>query len=151
VNRFIILNLFLGCAIELFFDAKKENEAIIRPHQLEEFVKKWGEFDQDGSGFIEPQDYIFILYDLPPPIGLKDEDAMPHQTPDKITDNKKDLHLKSPWKKIVLTKKQVLNTLKEYNVPIYRYAGKIVVHYRDAVIRISQNAVCFKYKLMGLE
>jgi hypothetical protein len=69
--RIIIVNLFLAIVIEGFFEILLENEAIINKSQLFEFLIKWSDYDPEGTGFITFEDLIFLLFELPPPLGFK--------------------------------------------------------------------------------
>lgn len=41
----ILINLFLAAVIGGYVESKKENEAAINPHQMEDFLDKWREYD----------------------------------------------------------------------------------------------------------
>jgi len=51
----------------------KENEAALQPRDLDILIEKWSEYDPDATGFITPHNFAFMLYELPPPIGLMDQ------------------------------------------------------------------------------
>lgn len=53
----------------------------------------------------------------------------------------------SPNRKVILNRKQRFNTMMEYNVPIYNNR----IHYADACVIISHNAVKKRDKLINLE
>jgi hypothetical protein len=72
-GRLITMNLLLGSAIELFFEAKRETDAPIKQEQIEGFVRLWSIYDPTGSGFMTPEEYGFLINELPVPLGLKDD------------------------------------------------------------------------------
>lgn len=72
----IVLNLLLAVVVEGFAESKKENDAVINPSQIDEFLDKWAEYDPKGTGLITPEEFLFILHDLFPPIGLKEETVL---------------------------------------------------------------------------
>ena len=37
------------------------------------FLNKWAEYDPDGTGFITPDEYLFLINDLYKPLGRKDD------------------------------------------------------------------------------
>ena len=47
-----MLNLFLAKVVEGYTELRKENDAIITPALMDEFLVKWSEFDPEGTGFI---------------------------------------------------------------------------------------------------
>jgi hypothetical protein len=75
----ILVYLFLAIVIGGYADCKKESEAIILPHQMEEFLDKWAEYDPLGTGFISPEAFAFLIHDLPPPIGVKDDTTIKYE------------------------------------------------------------------------
>lgn len=76
IVRLTILNLLLAVVIEGFRDAKKENDAVINPAEIDEFLEKWAQYDPKGTGLIRPEELLFILHDLHSPIGLKEANAL---------------------------------------------------------------------------
>lgn len=71
--RIIMVNLFLAIVIEGFFETLLEEEAVISSVQMQDFLTKWSEYDPTGSGFITFEDLIFLLNELPPPLGFKED------------------------------------------------------------------------------
>lgn len=67
----ITMNLFIAVVLQGYDMSLRENEAELKPSDLNEFVEKWSEYDPTGSGFISPQNFAFLLYELRPPIGLR--------------------------------------------------------------------------------
>ncbi len=68
-----MINLFLALVVEGYSDTLAENEAVISPSSLEEFIEKWSEYDPQGTGFLTPEDLAFFLFEVNPPLGLKEE------------------------------------------------------------------------------
>lgn len=68
-----MINLFLALVIEGYLETLRENETIISPSMFETLLDKWSEYDPEGTGFLTSEDLAFLLYELPPPLGLKDE------------------------------------------------------------------------------
>lgn len=69
----ILINLFLAVVVGGYIDSKKENEAIISPSQMDELLEKWAEYDPHGTGLLTPEQFAFLVHDLSPPLGLKDD------------------------------------------------------------------------------
>ena len=42
---------------------------------MNEFLEKWSEYEPDGSGFIKPEYLAFMLYEMNPPLGIKDDNV----------------------------------------------------------------------------
>ena len=53
----IVLNLLLAVVVEGFAESKKENDAVINPAQIDEFLDKWSEYDPQGTGLIKPDEF----------------------------------------------------------------------------------------------
>lgn len=62
---------FLG-----YTSLRKENDAIITPEDIDVFLDKWAEYDPDGTGFITPDEYLFLVNELSFPLGRRDEKAI---------------------------------------------------------------------------
>lgn len=75
----ILISLFLAIVVGGYVQSKKENEAIISPAQMEEFLEKWAEYDPTGSGLITPEQYAFFIHDMPHPFGLKDSGSVKYE------------------------------------------------------------------------
>ena len=69
----IIIYLYLAVVIGGYVKTKKEDGAIISPSEVDDFFTKWAEYDKQGTGFITPDQFAFLINDLPPPLGLKDD------------------------------------------------------------------------------
>ena len=50
----ITMNLFIAVVLQGYDMSLRENEAELKPSDLNEFVEKWSEYDPSGSGFISP-------------------------------------------------------------------------------------------------
>lgn len=74
--RLTLLNLLLAVAVEGFSESQKEDEAVINPTQLDEFLDRWAEYDPRGTGLIRPEEFLFILHELFPPVGVKEETTL---------------------------------------------------------------------------
>ena len=68
-----MMNLFITVVVEGYSDSVKENEAIITPTQIDEFLMKWSDYDPHGTGFISFEQFAFLIFDLPPPLGIKED------------------------------------------------------------------------------
>ena len=147
----ILINLFLAVVVGGYIDSKKENEALISPAQMDEFLEKWAEYDPQGTGLLSPEDFAFLIHDLPPPLGLKDDNIRYEYDitgnlvfiSTKISGKKKRGYLVSDNNKVILKKTQLFKDMKLYNIPVYMSK----VHFSDACIIISHNAVAREYKL----
>lgn len=54
----------MAIVIEGYNDTLKENNAIFNPGQVEELLDKWSQFDPEATGFINPDDLVFLLLEL---------------------------------------------------------------------------------------
>ena len=53
----------------------RENEVELLPRHIDELIDKWAEYDPKATGFLTPRDFAFLLYELAPPIGFKEENV----------------------------------------------------------------------------
>ena len=65
----LVMNLSIAAVIEGLDTAKKENLGIVQTDEIEEFIDYWCDYDPYATGFISLKNFIFLLYELPPPMG----------------------------------------------------------------------------------
>lgn len=136
----ILMNLFLAVVVGGYHESKKENEAVISPVQMDEFLDKWAEYDPQGTGFLTPEEFAFLIHDLPQPLGLKDNASVKYEY--DLTAKKERGYLISENKKICLKRVQLFRDMRRYNIPVYSNR----IHFSDACRSISFNAVIKAYK-----
>ena len=66
----VIMNLSVAAVIEGLAEASKENTGIVSGDQIDILIDKWKDYDKNASGLISYKDLIFLLYEVPPPLGL---------------------------------------------------------------------------------
>jgi hypothetical protein len=66
----VIMNLSVAAVIEGLDEASKENSGIVNGDQIEFLIEVWKDYDPDASGYISYQNFLFLLYEVPPPLGL---------------------------------------------------------------------------------
>ena len=64
-----MINLLLAVVVEGYTECRKENDAVITPSQMDDFLNKWSEYDPHGTGLVSPENFAFIIFDLVPPLG----------------------------------------------------------------------------------
>ena len=42
---------------------------------MDDLIEKWSLYDPEGTGFLSPEDFVFLLYDMTPPLGMKEENV----------------------------------------------------------------------------
>lgn len=67
----LIMNLSVAAVIEGLDTAKKENMGVVQGDEIEMLIDYWQEYDNDATGWITMQDLVFLLYELPPPLGKR--------------------------------------------------------------------------------
>lgn len=65
----LIMNLSVAAVIEGLDNAKKENMGIVQGDTIDEFIEIWQDYDPNASGWITLESLVFLLYELPPPMG----------------------------------------------------------------------------------
>jgi hypothetical protein len=66
----IIMNLSVAAVIEGLDEARKENCGIVSGDQIDYLIEKWKDYDPNATGLISYQDFLFLLYEVPPPLGI---------------------------------------------------------------------------------
>ena len=67
----LIMNLSVAAVIEGLDTAKKENMGIVQGDEIEILIDLWQHYDPYASGWITMEDLVFLLYELPPPLGRR--------------------------------------------------------------------------------
>lgn len=67
----LIMNLSVAAVIEGLDTAKKENLGIIQGDEIEMLIDYWQDYDHEATGWITMTDLVFLLYELPPPLGKR--------------------------------------------------------------------------------
>lgn len=81
------------------------------------------------------KDIAFLLFDLPPPLGLKDDNIHNQKETDA---NAKTSGFMNPKRKIWYKKEQIFDALGKFNVKLY---SNHKAHFKDLCIQISYKAV----------
>ncbi|CAD8122599.1 unnamed protein product [Paramecium sonneborni] len=144
--RIIMTSLFLAMIIESYQECQLENTAAINPYQLEDFLLKWSDYDPQGTGWITPEDFAFLMFEINPPLGFKDENSQYYDFTSK--NQKIKSHLYNHKKKMRLFKTEIFQKLSDYQVQIYQNQ---MVHFKDICIQLAYNAIKKKNDLNGIE
>jgi voltage-dependent calcium channel L type alpha-1D len=75
VSQMILLNLFAAFVLDGFSVSTIERMSPIRSEHFESLVDKWSEYDPKASGWIDPQDIAFLVYELKAPLGKYEQYA----------------------------------------------------------------------------
>jgi hypothetical protein len=67
----LIMNLSVAAVIEGLDNAKKENMGIVKGDEIEDLINLWQDYDPTASGWISMNDLVFLLYELPSPMGKR--------------------------------------------------------------------------------
>ncbi|CAD8200710.1 unnamed protein product [Paramecium pentaurelia] len=144
--RIIMTSLFLAMIIESYQECQLENTAAINPYQLEDFLIKWSDYDPQGTGWITPEDFAFLMFEINPPLGFKDENSQYYEFAAK--NQKQKSHIYNHKKKMRLFKTEIFQKLSDYQVQIYQNQ---MVHFKDICIQLAYNAIKKKNDLNGIE
>ena len=69
LNAIIILDLSIGVFINALSEARKDNESVFSREKLQTFLKIWSDYDPDSTSWITPEQLVFLIYELPAPLG----------------------------------------------------------------------------------
>ncbi|CAD8121628.1 unnamed protein product [Paramecium sonneborni] len=144
--RIIMTSLFLAMIIESYQECQLENTAAINPYQLEDFLLKWSDYDPQGTGWITPEDFAFLMFEINPPLGFKDENSQYYDFAAK--NQKQKSHIYNHKKKMRLFKTEIFQKLSDYQIQIYQNQ---MVHFKDICIQLAYNAIKKKNDLLGIE
>ena len=63
------MNLSVAAVIEGLDTACKENLGFVEGSQIDDFIELWRDYDPQATGWISINSLIFLLTELPPPLG----------------------------------------------------------------------------------
>jgi voltage-dependent calcium channel L type alpha-1D len=66
----LVLNVMVAVIMDNFEDALGSEPSLMQIHHLRTFVKKWRDFDPEGTGEISRSDLTKLLKSVEPPLGL---------------------------------------------------------------------------------
>lgn len=67
----LVMNLSVAAVIEGLDTAKKENMGIVEGDEIEALTQLWSDYDPLATGWITMTNLVFLLYELPPPLGRR--------------------------------------------------------------------------------
>ncbi|CAI2378685.1 unnamed protein product [Moneuplotes crassus] len=70
IINFIAMNLTVAAVIDGLASARKDEGALISSDNINTFIHLWSDYDPKATGWISIDAYIFLLFELPKPIGL---------------------------------------------------------------------------------
>jgi hypothetical protein len=118
------MNLSVAAVIEGLETAKKENMGIVQGEEIDELLDLWCDYDPNATGYINTKSLVFLLHELPPPLGKKksglDEGDLQEQMEDGVADvgRKEERYLVNYEKGIVMRKREALNLLKDLKIKV---------------------------------
>lgn len=62
-----------GFVIYGFINANRENQNSIKPEDINLLIKLWADYDHKATGWIDVVDVVFLIYELPAPLGKADD------------------------------------------------------------------------------
>ena len=70
IGPLFIMNLCIVMVIEGFSESMRENEGLITIDYMEKFIQVWLQYDNKSKRVVKPYEFVLILKELQPPIGL---------------------------------------------------------------------------------
>jgi len=132
----LIMNLSVAAVIEGLDTAKKENMGIVQGDEIEALMALWQDYDPQATVWITIDDLVFLLYELPPPLGRRQirvqfDDANYGPTDKKNTGlRQQDRYLVNYEKRIVMKKVDALELLRDLKIKVYAHSVR-QIHFVD--------------------
>jgi len=153
----LIMNLSVAAVIEGLDTAKRENLGIVQGAEIELLINLWQDYDPSASGFITMTDLVFLLYELPPPLGKRSSkchtDSSQLGTSDprhfSSTLRAEDRFLVNLEKGIIIKKVNALDLLKGLNIKIHQNNQVHFVDVFKALIKRIFMEMKMEYHLQG--
>lgn len=131
VVTMLVMNLSVAAVIEGLDTAKKENMGIVEGDEITLLTLLWSDYDPYATGWITMKDLIFLLYELPPPLGRRLSIMQKGLDDNNMEDGKKssgsrqqERYLVNEEKRIVMKKVDALDLLKGLKIRMYPDATK---------------------------
>lgn len=120
----LIMNLSVAAVIEGLDTAKKENLGIVQGDEIEMLIDYWQWYDPGATGWITMTDLVFLLYELPAPLGKRSSRinsnlAGESQESTKKTLRQQDRYLVNVEKRIIMKKIDALDLLRGLKIKVY--------------------------------
>ena len=160
------MNLSVAAVIEGLYEANKENSGIVSGDQIDFLIEKWRDYDTKATGLISYRSFLFLLFEVPPPLGLgmineynsDDQNNNNAQYTTNEEDKKNDIksignvglqdrYIINEAKKIYIKKSDAIKIFNEYDIPLYdipQYEESI--HFKD-VAKALVESIFKKHKL----
>jgi len=169
----VIMNLSVAAVIEGLAEASKENMGIVSGDQIDFLIEKWKDYDTRATGMISYQDLIFLLYEIPPPLGLGkfttyfsdqnyegDLGQQERDDEEKKDDLKninnlglQDRYMIHEKKKIYIKKSDAIKIFSDYAIPMYNdkfsLTSSYKVHFKDVAKALVEKI--FKKNMLSYD
>jgi hypothetical protein len=124
----LIMNLSVAAVIEGLNTAKNENMGVVQGDEIERLIELWQDYDNDATGYITMQDLVFLLYELPPPLGkrsarIDSEILMAEQNAENQRNagiRHQERYLVHKEKKIIMKKRDALDLLSDLKIKVHQ-------------------------------
>ncbi|CAI2381758.1 unnamed protein product [Moneuplotes crassus] len=73
IITFIAMNLTVAAVIDGLSSARKDEGALISSENINTFIDLWSDYDPKATGWVSIDAYVFLIFELPKPIGLGSE------------------------------------------------------------------------------
>ena len=70
----LILNLTVAAVIQGLDAACQENLGFVSSDDVDDFIQLWKYYDPDAKGWIGAESLVYLLVELPAPLGRKKEE-----------------------------------------------------------------------------
>ena len=112
----LIMNLTVAAVISGLDEANKESSGFVTGADIEDFIYRWKDYDPNATGYITVSDLIFLVNELPEPLGAKKSDVEEEDKDLEVDDN--DKYMFNVKKKMLIKNVDALKLIKHLSINV---------------------------------
>ena len=117
----LIMNLTVAAVIAGLEEASNEQSGFVKGTDIEAFIELWKYYDPKATGYITVKEFIFLIYELPEPLGTgrKAKDKEIDDTLERDYSEEADKYMTCKEKEIHLKKTEALGLISNLKIQVY--------------------------------
>ena len=114
----LIMNLTVAAVIAGLEEASNEQSGFVKGTDIEAFIELWKYYDPKATGYITVKEFIFLVYELPEPLGTgrKAKDKELQDQEEKDYSEEADKYMTCKEKEIHLKKTEALALIRDLKI-----------------------------------